>query len=156
MTSPETIWDTNQDGSVTITLKAKGGHEVPWIVLRYNSVPEALAAFKKDDGADLMELFRNVSGAAKALDQVYNNREAPPARTQGKPEGASQASPQVEMKADPFKQEDDAPPFADSTPETPKCKHGAMELKEHGGKKGYVCSSGLPKDNPERCPSVMV
>jgi hypothetical protein len=156
MTSPDTIWETSEDGSVAITLKPKGGHEVPWIVLRYPSVSAALAAFKKDDGAELMELFKNVSGAQKAYDQTYNNREAPAAKTQGKPEGANTPSPQVEMKADPFKQEDDAPPFGDSEPEVPSCKHGKMKLVEHSGKKGYVCASGLPKENPERCASIML
>lgn len=144
-----------ENGSVTITLKADAGHDVPWMVIRYKSVDEALKAFKQDDGAQLMELMRNVSGAAKAFKAVYNNKDLP-ARTQGKPEGADTPSPQVTTGADPFKPEDDAPPFGDSTPAVPSCKHGTMKLVEHKGTRGYICDSGLPKDDPNRCPSVML
>lgn len=150
MAESDAVWEQESDGSVTITLKPKGGHEVPWIVLRYKSVSDALEAFKKEDGAELMELFRNVSGAQKALDMTYNNKEAPPTRTQGKPEAANQPSPQTTEQADPFKVEDDAPPFATSE-DVPTCAHGPRLMRLHGGKTYWVCSSDLPKDDPARC-----
>lgn len=143
-----------ENGSVTITLKAAAGHEVPWMVIRYASVSEALSAFKKDDGAELMELMRNVAGASKAFNAVYTNKDLPP-RTQGKPEGADRPSPQVTTGADVFGT-DDAPPFGDTSTTPPSCKHGAMTLVEHQGTKGYICPADLPKGHPERCPSVMV
>lgn len=148
MSTTEPVWESHEDGTVTITLKPSGGHEVPWIVLRYKSVGDALAAFTKDGGADLMQLFRNVCGAQKSLDQTYNNREAPPAKTQGKPAAASQPSPQVEVKADPFAPVDDAPPFAD---QAPQCKHGARVLKPYKGQNYWVCGSDLPQGDSDRC-----
>lgn len=144
---------TVENGSVTITLKADTGHDVPWLVIRYASVSEALTAFKKNDGAELMELMRNVAGAAKAFKDIYNNKDLPP-RSQGKPADADKPSPQVTTKADVFAG-DDAPPF-EGVPDTPSCKHGEMKLVEHNGTKGYICSSGLPKNDPNRCPSVML
>jgi hypothetical protein len=152
----EGVFDVSpENGSVTITLKAETGHDVPWIVIRYTSVTEALEGFKKNDGADLMELMRNVAGASKAFKAVYNNRDLPP-RSQGKPEGAGNPSPQVTMGTDVFKTEDDAPPFGETPPSVPSCKHGDMKLVTHKGTKGYVCASGLDKNDPNRCPSVMV
>lgn len=150
----ESAFETTLDkDGVTITLKADANQGTPWLVLRYTSVEAALAAFKKEDGAELMELMRNVAGAAKAFKATWNNEDIP-SRTQGKPEAAGTPSPQVTTKADPFKV-DDAPPFGDED-NTPTCKHGKMQLVVHKGTKGYVCASGLPREDPERCASVMV
>lgn len=164
----EQVWETSDDGAVTITLKGSGA---PWIVLRYKSVDEAVAAFEKNDGAQMMLLFRLVSGAEKAYGQVYNNREAPEASTQGKPEGADNPSPQVKLKSDPFEDKtptppafeavkDDAPPFyeKDAKPkaEVEPCKHGERKLVPHGGKKYWTCGSELPREDPDRCPPVIL
>lgn len=149
-------FEVSDDGSVTITLKADGDHKAPWMVLRYDSVEKALEAFAKEDGAHLMKLMREVSGAAKAFNATYNNKEIPEARTQGKPQGANAPSP--EKGQDVFNPQpvDDAPPFASTGPSVPTCKHGEMQRKEHKGTVGYICPSGLPKDDPGRCASVMV
>jgi hypothetical protein len=149
-------FEVSDDGSVTITLKADGDHKAPWMVLRYDSVEKALEAFAKEDGAHLMKLMREVSGASKAFNATYNNKEIPEARTQGKPQGADTPSP--EKGQDPFSPTpvDDAPPFATTAPSVPSCKHGEMEKRVHKGVTGYICPSGLPKDDPGRCASVMV
>ena len=135
---------------VVITLKASKDYDAPWLVVRYASVSDALEAFKKEDGAELTELMRNVGGASKAFNAIYSNKELPP-RTQGKPEGANNPSPQVTTGADPFGV-DDAPPFGEQTITVPSCKHGEMKLITYKGAKGYVCDSGLPKN--ERCPGI--
>lgn len=162
--SESNVWDTTvrPNGAIEVLLRPKGSYEVPVIKLYYDSVEEFNRAATKDDGAELMLAMRNASGMAKALDGTYNNREAPPAKTQGKPEGADNPSPQVTIKADPFEKPDDAPPFEavpddappfyeQDKPEVPQCKHGAREERKHGGKTYWVCGSGLAKDDPDRC-----
>jgi hypothetical protein len=144
------------DGKVTITIKADSGYDAPWLVIRAETVQEAVDMFDKNDGADLLKLMRQVSGAAKAFKATFNNR-MPEAKTQGKPEAANTKSP--EYNQDPINPEakDDAPPFGDDVfkPDTPTCKHGEMTRVEHKGTVGYICSSGLPKGDPGRCASVM-
>jgi len=36
----------------------------------------------------------------------------------------------------------------------PRCEHGPMVLREHKGRRGFVCI--LPKGELDRCPSVMI
>lgn len=157
----ESPFEISADGSVTITLKADGDHKAPWMVLRYDSVEKALEALAKEGGVHLMKLMREVSGAAKAFNAMYNNKEIPGDRTQGKPQGAN--APSAEKDQDPFNPqpvEDDAPPFG-GAPSVPSCKHGPMRETIHKGVTGYICQgkdengNALDRHDPRRCASVM-
>lgn len=138
-----------------ITLKAGSGYDAPWITISGKSAEDVHDKMEKDDGAWLLKLMRTVSGAAKAFNATYTGKEVPESRTQGKPATASTPSP--EKGQDPFKPEpvDDSPPFADSTPATPSCKHGERTKSVHKGKTYYTCSSDLPKGDPGRCAVIV-
>lgn len=149
-------FDSGGTDPVKVTLKAGAGYDAPWITISGSSVQEVHALMEKNDAADLMKLMRTVSGAAKAFNATFTGKEIPEARTQGKPQAADTPSP--EKGQDPFNPTpvDDAPPFGATAPSVPTCKHGEMKKAVHKGVTGYICPSGLPKDDPGRCASVMV
>jgi hypothetical protein len=137
-----------------VTLKAGTGYDAPWITISAATAADLHASMEKGDGADLLLLMQTVSGAAKAFNATFNNKEVPAKGTQGRPTAVT--SPSKEVGQDPFKPEegDDAPPFAESAPPTPSCKHGERIEKKYKGKTFWVCPSDLPKGDPNRCAAI--
>jgi hypothetical protein len=138
------VW-TEEDGSVTVTLKGASGYEAPWLVVKGRTAADVLKQFEGDTVAKLM---KEVSEANASFGRVWlaaRNAPVPQPGQYGKPAGASEkpgASDEL--------------PFANSSAkEDPSiCQHGQRTFHEAGGKRGWVCP--VPKGEPGRCDTLFV
>lgn len=124
--------DPNRD-FLTVTLKAGGGYDTPWLVFHANSVEEALASLKHDDLDELMDLTaRKAKEFAKAF---------------GGPQSASKPS-----AGGSWGNKKPAPKQAVSEPdeEGPECDHGVRNWVTGRSAKGPWFAWMCPAEKNDR------
>lgn len=126
---------------LTVTLKAGGGYDAPWLVFHTNSVGEALEALKHDDLDELMDLTaRKGKELAKAFggSQGFSKPAGGASTGYSKPTASSAPAGAVEWDAE-------AEEYA--------CVHGgAVQRKGESAKgpwTGYFCPE--PKESNSKC-----
>lgn len=135
------VW-SEEDGSVTVTLKGESGYDAPWLVVKGRTAEDVLKQFEGDSVAKLMKEVAEASASFKRLWTQARNAPVPQPGQYGKPAGADKPA-------------NDELPFANSkapAEDKTKCGHGARTRVEHGGKVGWICP--LTKDNPNRCQTI--
>lgn len=150
----------------SVTLKAHGGYNAPWIVVRSKD-PERVAALLNRVGTSELHLltarahiaFMNAVNAAEGNAQpapqapVQQVPQAPQAAFQAPAQGGYQQAPQRQQGAPQGPR--GGKPLPPGTNQE-YCNHGAMTYREGNGNfgpwRGFTCT--LPKNDPNACKAI--